>query len=64
VRVSRRILGLVPRQLVGVSTLVSALLLTGWGRIDWAEPSLAVANVVAFVTTSIGAALGDLLPGS
>jgi uncharacterized membrane protein len=68
VRVHNPIFGLVPRRLagvVGVSFLTAALLLTGWGRIDWAEPSLAVANVVvAFVPMSIGAALGDLLPGS
>jgi uncharacterized membrane protein len=68
VRVHKPILGLVPRRLagvVGVAALTAALLLTGWGRIDWAEPSLAAANVVvAFVPMSIGAALGDLLPGS
>jgi len=50
---------------IGVSFLMATLLLTGWGRIDWAAPSLALANVmVAFVPMSIGAALGDLLPGS
>jgi uncharacterized membrane protein len=68
VRVHEPIFGLIPWRLagvVGVSFLTAALLLTGWGRIDWAEPSVAVANVVvAFVPMSIGAALGDLLPGS
>ncbi|MEF8856536.1 MAG: DUF2391 domain-containing protein [Haloplanus sp.] len=68
VRVHKPIFGLIPRRLagvVGVSFLTAALLLTGWGRIEWAEPSVAVANVVvAFVPMSIGAALGDLLPGS
>jgi len=68
VRVHKPIFGLIPRRLVGVigvSLLTAALLLTAWGRIDWTEPSLAVANVVvAFVPMSIGAALGDLLPGS
>jgi uncharacterized membrane protein len=68
VRVHKPILGLVPRRLVGVvgvSFLTAALLLTGWGRIDWETPWLALANVVvAFVPMSIGAALGDLLPGS
>jgi len=68
VRVHRPILGFVPRRLVGVlgvSSLTAVLLLTGWGRIDWASPSLALANVAAaFVPMSIGAALGDLLPGS
>ena len=68
VRVHKPIFGLLPRRLVGVvgvSLLMAGLLLTAWGRGDWAEPGLAVANVVvAFVPMSIGAALGDLLPGS
>jgi len=68
VRIHRPIFGLISRRLagvVGVSFLTAALLLTGWGRIDWATPQLALANVVvAFVPMSIGAALGDLLPGS
>jgi len=68
VRVHKPIFGLLPRRLVGVvgvSLLMAGLLLTAWGRVDWAEPGLAVANVVvAFVPMSIGAALGDLLPGS
>ncbi|WP_435067798.1 DUF2391 domain-containing protein [Haloplanus sp. C73] len=68
VRVHRPILGIFPRRLVAilsVSALMSALLLTAWGRVDWASPMLALANVVvAFVPMSIGAALGDLLPGS
>ncbi|MEF8857101.1 MAG: DUF2391 family protein [Haloplanus sp.] len=68
VRVHEPIFGLIPRRLagvIGVSFLTAALLLTGWGRIDWATPPLALANVVvAFVPMSIGAALGDLLPGS
>jgi uncharacterized membrane protein len=68
VRVHKPILGLIPRRLVGVigvSLLTATLLLTVWGRIDWGTPWLAVSNVVvAFVPMSIGAALGDLLPGS
>mgnify|MGYP000144453194 CR=1 FL=1 len=68
VRVHKPLLGLIPRRLVGVlgvSLLTATLLLTGWGRIDWGSPALAAANVVvAFVPMSIGAALGDLLPGS
>ncbi|SEA22886.1 Putative integral membrane protein [Haloplanus vescus] len=68
VRVHHPILGLIPRRLagvLGVSAVMATLLLTGWGRIDWAEPWLALANVVvAFVPMSIGAALGDILPGS
>jgi len=67
IRVHRPILGVVPRRLVGVlgvSLVTSVLLLTVWGRIDWAEPWLALSNVlVAWVPMSIGAALGDILPG-
>lgn len=68
VRVHKPMLGLVPRRLVGVvgvSFLTAVCLLTVWGRVDWGTPWLALANaVVAFVPMSIGAALGDLLPGS
>ncbi|MFC7172528.1 DUF2391 family protein [Haloplanus litoreus] len=68
VRIHRPIFGLIPRRLVGVlgvSFLTAVLLLTLWGRVDWEAPRLALANaVVAFVPMSIGAALGDLLPGS
>jgi uncharacterized membrane protein len=68
VRVHKPIFGLIPRRLVGVvgvSFGMAVVLLTGWGRVDWATPALALANVVvAFVPMSVGAALGDLLPGS
>ncbi|RDI71451.1 DUF2391 family protein [Halopelagius longus] len=68
VRVSNPILGVVPRRLVGVvgvSFLTALLLMTGWGRVDWSTPGLAIADVVvAFVPMSIGAALGDILPGT
>lgn len=68
IRVHRPFLGFVPRRLLGVaavSFLTAAALLTGWGRIDWAEPALALSNVVvAWLPMSIGAALGDILPGS
>jgi len=68
VRVYRPILGIIPRRpagVIGVSFLTAVGLLTVWGRVDWATPWLALANaVVAFVPMSIGAALGDLLPGS
>jgi uncharacterized membrane protein len=68
VRIYKPIFGVIPRRLagvVGVSFLTAVGLLTMWGRVDWATPWLALANaVVAFVPMSIGAALGDLLPGS
>jgi uncharacterized membrane protein len=68
VRVYRPIFGIVPRRLVGVlgiAFLTAAGLLTVWGRLDWAAPRLALAQIsVAFVPMAIGAALGDILPGS
>jgi uncharacterized membrane protein len=68
VRVHRPILGVVPRRLVGVlgvATVTAVALLTAWGRVDWSEPWLATCQVaVAVVPMAIGAALGDILPGS
>ncbi|MFB6156235.1 MAG: DUF2391 family protein [Haloferacaceae archaeon] len=68
VRVRNRILGLFPRRLVGVlgiSLLLAAAMLTAWGRITWATPVPALSNVVvAFTPMAVGAALGDILPGS
>ncbi|WP_159902154.1 DUF2391 family protein [Salinirussus salinus] len=68
IRIHRPFLGIVPRRLLGVaavSLLTAAILLTAWGRVDWTEPMLAMANVVvAWFPMSIGAALGDILPGS
>ncbi|MFC7236497.1 DUF2391 family protein [Halosegnis marinus] len=68
VRVHEPLFGLVPRRLAGVvgaSFLVAALGMTLWGRVDWTSPWLAVCTVsVAFVPMSIGAALGDIIPGS
>jgi uncharacterized membrane protein len=66
VRIRNPLVGVVPRRLLGVvsvSFLTALFLLTGWGRVSWADPLLALSNVaVAFVPMSIGAALGDLLP--
>ncbi len=73
VRVKDRILGLVPRRLAGVTltALGSAVaLLTAWGLVDWSttDPALVWESIcvcsVAFVPMAIGAALGDILPGS
>ncbi|WP_255195855.1 DUF2391 family protein [Halorarius litoreus] len=68
VRVQNPIFGLVPRRLAGVTSasfLTALVAMTVWGRVDWATPWLAVCTVsVAFVPMSIGAALGDILPGS
>lgn len=68
VRVAYAIFGLIPRRLLGVllsSFLSAVLLMTIWGRVDWSEPWLAFCTCsVAFVPMAIGAALGDILPGS
>ncbi|MGM0399072.1 MAG: DUF2391 family protein [Halobacteriota archaeon] len=68
VRVHEPFFGLVPRRLVGVlgaSLLTATVMMTVWGRVDWAEPWLAVSQIlVAMVPMSIGGALGDILPGS
>lgn len=69
VRVHAAVLGVVPRRLLGVlliSGTAGVAMLTAWGRVDWTtEPWVAFCTVcVAFVPMSIGAALGDILPGS
>jgi len=67
VRVHQPILGVLPRKLLGVLTiplLTAVTVMTAWGRVDWADPWLAVCQIsVALVPMAIGSALGDLLPG-
>ena len=68
VRVYKPILGFIPRRLVGtlgVSFVTALVITTAWGRVGWDDPVVAFATVVvAFVPMSVGAALGDILPGS
>lgn len=69
VRVKDPVLGFIPRRLLGVLGIsfgTSVALLTIWGRVDWlADPWLALCTcTVAFTPMAIGAALGDILPGS
>ncbi|WP_135302452.1 DUF2391 family protein [Haloarcula amylovorans] len=72
VRVANRILGIVPRRLAVVTATafaVSVALLTGWGLVEWSTDPVVVWQslstcTVAFVPMAIGAALGDILPGS
>lgn len=68
VRVKNPILGVLPRRLVAVlliPLLVALVMMTAWGRADWATPWLAFSQVsVAYTPMVIGAALGDILPGS
>jgi uncharacterized membrane protein len=68
VEIHRPLLGVVPRRLagvVGVSYVMAIFLMTVWGRVDWVDPWLALCRTsVAFSAMAIGAALGDILPGS
>ncbi|NHN49712.1 DUF2391 family protein [Halostella sp. JP-L12] len=60
------ILGIVPRRLVGIlaiAGITAAVLMTAWGRVDWADPWVATCQTsVTGVVMAIGAALGDILP--
>jgi len=50
---------------LGVAAVTAVALMTVWGRVDWGEPLLAAGRItVCFVGTSLGAALGDILPGT
>ncbi|WP_277540742.1 DUF2391 domain-containing protein [Haloarcula laminariae] len=72
VRVAHRIFGVIPRRLAGVTLTplaTSVALLTAWGLVDWSsDPAVVWESLcicaVAFVPMAIGAALGDILPGS
>ena len=68
VRIVNPLFGFLPRRLVGVlliSFCTSLGLMTAWGRVDWADPWLALCQVtVTFVAMAIGGALGDILPGN
>jgi uncharacterized membrane protein len=68
VEIHRPFFGIVPRRLVGVlgvSYVTALVTMTVWGRVDWAEPWLAFCqSSVTFAAMAIGAALGDILPGS
>jgi len=72
VRIANRIFGFIPRRLAGVTLTAlgtSVALLTGWGMVEWStDPGLVWESLcicsVAFVPMAIGAALGDILPGS
>lgn len=68
VRVADPFFGVVPRRLaavVGIAGLTALAVMTGWGRVAWSDPWLALSQVaVAFVPMVVGASLGDILPGS
>lgn len=68
VRVYRPLFGVIPRRLAGVIVIayvMAAVMMAAWGRLDGLGPAEAFASVtVVFVPMAIGAALGDILPGS
>ncbi|WP_128476264.1 DUF2391 family protein [Halorussus pelagicus] len=68
VEIHRPLFGFVPRRLVGVvvvSFVTAAVMMTVWGRVNWATPWLALCQTsVTFSAMALGAALGDILPGS
>lgn len=68
VKIERPLFGIVPRRLVGVlgvSLATAFAMMTLWGRVDWVDPWLALCqSSVTFSAMAVGAALGDILPGS
>lgn len=68
VEIHRPLFGIVPRRLVGVlavSYATAFAMMTLWGRVDWVDPWLALCQTsVTFSAMAVGAALGDILPGS
>lgn len=68
VRIHEPLFGVVPRRLIGVlgaSLVTATVIMTLWGTIDWGTPVSAVAAItVAHLPMSIGAALGDIIPGT
>lgn len=58
--------GFVPVRLVSILVIAAVLsvgLMTAWVRVDWAQPSVAVAQcLVTAVVMAVGAAIGDILP--
>jgi hypothetical protein len=51
--------------LLAIAGGTALLLMTVWGRVDWAEPGLAASQtLVTAVVMAVGASLGDILPES
>ncbi|MFC7229412.1 TIGR02587 family membrane protein [Salinirubellus salinus] len=60
--------GVVPVRLVGIPTIAGVMalvLMTIWGRVEWATPLTAAGQVtVTAIVMAVGASLGDVLPGT
>jgi uncharacterized membrane protein len=68
VEIHEPLFGLIPRRLagvLGVSFATALVMMTVWGRVDWTDLWLALCQTsVTFSAMALGAALGDILPGS
>ena len=68
VEITNPYFGVVPRRLLWILVIAYATsfaLMTGWGRVDWTTPWVDLCRVtVTFTGMAVGAALGDILPGS
>lgn len=68
VQIVNPVFGIIPRRLIGVTGaafFTAVVLMTVWGRVDWATPWIALNQVtIAFFFMGIGASLGDILPGT
>jgi uncharacterized membrane protein len=60
--------GFVPVRLLGIlgiASLTALVLMTVWGRVDWAMPRVAASQtLVTAIVMAVGASLGDILPES
>ena len=58
--------GFLPVRLLSILVIAATLsigLMTAWGRVDWADPSVAIAQcLLTAVVMAVGAAIGDILP--
>ena len=60
--------GVISIRLVSTLTIsagMAAVLMTIWGRVEWAAPSVAAGQItVTAIVMAVGASLGDVLPGT
>jgi uncharacterized membrane protein len=58
--------GVIPVRLIGILAIAGGaalILMTIWGRVDWATPRVAASQtLITAVVMAVGASLGDILP--
>ncbi|MFB6311646.1 MAG: hypothetical protein ABEH64_10770 [Salinirussus sp.] len=63
-----RFFGVIPIRPMGILSIafgLSLVLMTAWGRVDWARPVVAASQIlVTGIVMAVGASLGDILPGT